>query len=109
MIIKAGHIITSSGSVRAHPIKNLIVKPVRWKTLILSVNNSHITKICNNNQLINFEMKVNSNYDIILTVNDNIYHTDKSLFNYSIDIDIDESKYKLEDVVAILNNTIYDC
>ncbi len=75
----------------------------------MSINSSDLTKICNNNQLINFEMKVNSDYEISLTVNNIIYHISNNLFNYSIDINIDESKYKLKDVITSVDDLIKGC
>ena len=106
MIIKAGYVCKDS--IRIHPIKNLIIKPFGWKTMHLSVGSVAITKICNNNKELEFIMEPHNSV-IKLLVNDMTYYSSEQLFDYDINIDIDESKYLLEDIITFIDGTIYDC
>ncbi len=106
MIIKAGYI--NKSSVRFHTVFNLIIKPFGWKTIFLRSESNDITKICNNNTVLNFDMKLHDSNQFVLLVNDIQYHSKNGLFEYEIEIDIDESKYKINDVVTFIQDTFYD-
>ena len=44
----------------------------------------------------------------LLTVNNIIYHTSARLYDYKLDIDIDESKYNPNDIINAFDTHIYD-
>ncbi len=105
MIIKAGNICKNS--VRSFPIKNLVIKPIGWSTIHLSVDSNVITKICNNNKELEFKMEI-TNSGISLLVNKISYYSSNNIFDYDIDINIDETKYKLQDVIIFIDDLFYD-
>lgn len=103
MKVQAGYLLNDT--FRMHPIKNLLIKPIEWTTIELIVDGNIITKICNNGNNINFSMTFDDNYMIVLKVNNNTYYCSNNLFNYELNIDIENNN---SNIIEYIDNIIYD-
>jgi hypothetical protein len=103
--INAGHI--DKTSIRDHPIRNLLIKSIGWKTLDLYIGSELITKICNNSKDIRFVLDMDNDYNINLKVNNLVYYSNRNLFSYKIKIDIDDN-LEVDDIIKYTEEYIYD-
>jgi hypothetical protein len=103
MLVFGGY-LKGTQSMRYHPIRNIVLKPFGWKYVNLYINGELITKICNSGKQINFEQKLLDDYYIVLEVNGCEYYKNKQVYEYTLDIDCDDTN-----IVEYSDSMIYDC
>lgn len=102
MLVKGGY-INGTKSMRLHPIKNILVKKSdKWSRISVKVNNETVT-IGNTYADVFICCKDTSDYNINLMINNKIYYSQKTLFEFEVTIDTDDSS-----LVEIIDDTIYD-
>jgi hypothetical protein len=106
MIVKGGYILGTQ-SMRMHPTKDVCVKASdSWTRIILKVADKTFT-ICNTGINLVFSSQFGDNYQIDLTVNNKKYYTSRNLYEFEIDIDLDNIE-NFNTIVNTTDNFIYD-
>ena len=97
MIIKGGCIKQMYPS--CYQNININLKPENWNYLYLSIGGKEITKICNSNNLIRFEVQ-NIENKIRLFVNNIEYYSSNDIFEYEINIILIDLECEDTDIIT---------
>lgn len=97
-----GGYLTGTQSMRTHPIRNITIEPKNWTEIKLTVGGKEIANIANENKILNFEMKIDNNYNIILYANGVKYYSDRHLYEFQLEFDSNKVSHKL------VEHLIYD-
>lgn len=98
MLIEGGYLTNTLSSSYFYPIRDLKINPVGWNKII--IKNENFEKIIlNNNKVVNITEIQNNNYFIHLYLDGDIIYTQRTLFNYTIDIDIENNDNRIVEFV----------
>lgn len=85
MNILGGYLGKSAGYF--YSITNIKVEPYGWQYFWINIDGIRISKVCNNNNIIDIVVESDNQYNINLFVNKQKFHTSKHLFKYSLEFD----------------------
>jgi len=103
MIIKGGY-IKGTVSTRAHPITDItVLRSNLWNRVTVTIGKT-ILSFGNTGTNIIIKLHCDDNYNMILLVNDKAHYSERSLYEFEVEVDSDDEK-----IISKTQRMYYDC
>jgi hypothetical protein len=89
MILTGGFLNKSAGYY--YYVQNIKLNKTGWESVVVKHDDNIIATFKNNNTEMNFELKQDNSYNVVLMINDNYIFQSRQLFKFDLDVTLTDN------------------